>query len=157
MLCGWIHLIEECPEVPYQPPKEEEQEYQIGPCWCCGQKGHYSKLCPELEMIKKTKNTRYTKACDSSVDEEIPYHVEITKPQMVGGYLYRPGSGVLKGKLRTGTRQSYLPSKSSTGVPKKEGTSDRRGVRRSTASSPSGKPEGYTGGTGGCFRWSTPR
>ena len=29
--CGWIHLTEECPEIPYQPPKEEEPEYQVGP------------------------------------------------------------------------------------------------------------------------------
>ena len=34
--CGWIHLTEECPEIPYQPPKEEKPEYPVGPCWSCG-------------------------------------------------------------------------------------------------------------------------
>ena len=32
---------------------------------------------------------------------------------MIGGHLYRPGSGVLKDKPKTGPKQAYLPNKPS--------------------------------------------
>ena len=51
--CGWIHLTEECPEIPYQPPKEEEPEYQVGPCWSYGQQGHFARTCPDVETSAK--------------------------------------------------------------------------------------------------------
>ena len=94
-------------------------------------------------------NTKYEEAQGSYEGETIPYHVEITKPQMIGGHLYRPGSGVLKGKTKVGPRQAYLPSKPSKGTPRREQASDRRGAQRSATSPPSDKPQGYTGGSGG--------
>ena len=51
--CGWIHLTKECPEIPYQPPKEEKPEYSVGPCWSCGQQGHFAKTCPNVEISTK--------------------------------------------------------------------------------------------------------
>ena len=107
--CGWIHLTEECPEIPYQPPKEEEPEYQVGPCWSFGQ-GHFARTCPDVETSAKKINkfnTKHEETQDSYEEETIPYHVEITKPQMIGGHLYRPGSGVLKVKTKV-DRPIYL-------------------------------------------------
>ena len=88
------------------------------------------------------------KEVQGSYEETIPYHVEITKPQMIGGHLYRPGTGVLTGKAKTGPKQAYLPTKPSKGTPRREQTPDKRGVQRS-ATSPSDKPQGYTEGSGG--------
>ena len=51
--CGWIHLTKECPEIPYQPPKEEKPEYSVGSCWSCGQQGHFARTCPNVEMSAK--------------------------------------------------------------------------------------------------------
>ena len=51
--CGWIHLTKECPEVPYQTPKEEKPEYSVGPCWSCGQQGHFARTCPNVEISTK--------------------------------------------------------------------------------------------------------
>ena len=67
---------------------------------------------------------------------------------MIGGHLYRPGSGVLKGKTKAGPKQAYLPSKPSKGTPRKEQASDGRGAQRSATSPPSDKPQGYTEGSG---------
>ena len=50
--CGWIHLTKECPEVPYQPPKEEKPEYSVGPCWSCEQ-GHFARTCPNVDISAK--------------------------------------------------------------------------------------------------------
>ena len=94
-------------------------------------------------------NTKYEEAQGSYEERPIPYHVEITKPQMIGGHLYRPGSGVLKGKTKVGPRQAFLPSKASKSTPRREQASDRRGAQRSATSPPSDKPQGYTGGSGG--------
>ena len=60
----------------------------------------------------------YEEAQGSYEEETITYHVEITKPQMIGGHLYRPGSGVLKDKTKTGPKQAFLPNKPSKGTPK---------------------------------------
>ena len=151
--CGWIHLTEECPEIPYQPPKKEEPEYLVGPCWSCRQQGHFARTCPNVETSMQkviTKfNPKYEEAQGSYEGETIPYHVKITKPQMIGGHLYRPGSGVLKGKNKGGPKQAFLPYKSSKGTPGKEQTSDRKGVQRSTTSPPSDKLQGYIGSSGG--------
>ena len=160
--CGWIHLTEECPEIPYQPPRKEKPEYSVGPCWSCGQKGHFARTCPNVEASTKkviTKfNPKYEEAQWSYEGETIPYHVEITKPQMIGGHLYRPGSGVLKDQTKTGPKQAFLPSKSSKGIPRKEKTSDRKGVQISATSPPTDKPQGYTGGSGGgASGWETTR
>ena len=91
-------------------------------------------------------NSKYEEAQDSYEGETIPDHVEITKPQMIGGHLYRPGSGVLKGKTKTGPKQAYLPNKPSKVTPRKEQASDRKGAQKSATSPPSDKPQGYTGG-----------
>ena len=151
--CGWILLTEECPEIPYQPPKEEELEYQVGPCWSCGKQSHFARTCPNVETSAKKLiskfNPKYEEAQDSYEGETIPYHVEITKPQMIGGHLYRPGSGVLKDKTKVGPKQAYLPSKPYKGTPRKEQASDRRGAQKSATSPPSDKPQGYTEGIGG--------
>ena len=150
--CGWIHLTEECPEIPYEPPKEEEPEYQVGPCWSYGQQGNFTRTCPNVETSTKkviTKfNPKYEEAEWSYEGETTPYHVEITKPQMIG-HLSRPGSGVLKDKTKTGPKQAFLPNKPSKGTPRKEQASDRRGAQRLATSPPSDKPQGYTGGSGG--------
>ena len=68
---------------------------------------------------------------------------------MIGGHLYRPGSGVLKGKTKTGPKQAYLPTKPSKSTPRREQASDKRGAQRSATSPPSDKPQGYTEGSGG--------
>ena len=68
---------------------------------------------------------------------------------MIDGHLYRPGSGVLKDKTKTGPKQAFLPNKPFKGTPRKEQASDRRGVQRSATSPPSDKPQGYTGSSGG--------
>ena len=68
---------------------------------------------------------------------------------MIGGHLYRPGSGVLKDKTKAGPKQAYLPSKPSKGTPRREQASDRRGAQKSSTSPSSDKPQGYTGGSGG--------
>ena len=49
---------------------------------------------------------------------------------MIGGHLYRPGSGVLDDKTKVGPKQAYLPSKPSKGTPRKEQASDRRGCTK---------------------------
>ena len=51
--CGWIHLTKECPEIPYQPPKEEKPEYPVGSCWSCGQQSHFARTCLNMEMSAK--------------------------------------------------------------------------------------------------------
>ena len=149
VLCGKIHFTEECPEVPYQ---EEEPKYQVGPCWSCEQ-GHFARTCPNVETSTKKEiikfSPTYEKVQGSYEEETIPYHVEITKPQMIGGHLYRPGSGVLKGKTKVGPKQAYLPNKPSKGTHKREQASDRKGAQRSATSPPSDKPQGYTEGSGG--------
>ena len=148
--CGWIHLTKECPEEPYQPPKEEKPKYQVSPCWSCGQQGHFARTCPDVEASanKLTNKLKHEEAQGSYEKETIPYHVEITKPQMIGGHLYRPGSGVLRGKIKVRPRQAYLPSRPSKGTPRREQTPDRRGAQRSATSPPSDKPQGYTGSSG---------
>ena len=67
---------------------------------------------------------------------------------MIGGHLYRPGSGVLKGKTKVGPKQAYLPNKPSKSTPRREQASDKRGAQRSATSPPSDKPQGYTGSGG---------
>ena len=94
-------------------------------------------------------NTKHEEAQDSYEEETIPYYVEITKLQMIGRHLYRPGSGVLKDKTKVEPGQAYLPSKPSKGTPRREQASDRRGAQRSATSPPSDRPQGYTGGSGG--------
>ena len=91
----------------------------------------------------------YEKAQRSYEEETIPYHVEITKPQMIGGHLYRPGTDVLKDKTKIGPKQAFVPNKPSKGTPRREQASDKRGVQRSATSPPSDKPQGYAGGSGG--------
>ena len=56
---------------------------------------------------------------------------------------------MLKDKTKTGPKQAFLPYKSSRDTPRKEQTSDRKGVQRSTTSPPTDKPQGYIGGSGG--------
>ena len=92
---------------------------------------------------------QYKEVQGSYEEETIPYHVEIIKPQMIGGHLYRPGSGVLKDKTKTGPKQAFLPYKSSKGTPRREQASNRKGAQRSATSPPSNKPQGYTEGSGG--------
>ena len=151
--CGWIHLTEECPEIPYQPSQEEKPEYPVGPCWSCGQQGHFAKTCSNVEISTKKEipnfSPHYEEVQGSYEEETIPYHVEISKPQMIGGHLYGPGSGVLKGKAKTGPKQAYLPTKPSKSTPRREQASDKRGAQRSATSPPSDKPQGYTEGSGG--------
>ena len=150
--CGWIHLTKECPEVPYQPPKEEKPEYSVGPCWSCGQQGNFARTCPNVEISAKKEipnfSPHYKEVQGSYEEETIPYHVEITKPQMIDGHLYRPGSGMLKDKTKTGPRQAYLPTKPSKSTPRREQASDKRDAQRSATSPPSDKPQGYTEGSG---------
>ena len=151
--CGWIHLTKECLQVPYQPPKEEKSEYSVGSCWSCGQQGHFARTCPNVEISIKKEIPNFSphyKEVQSLYEEEtIPYHIEITKPQMIGGHLYRPGSGVLKDKTKTGPKQAYLPNKPSKSTPRREQASDKRGAQKSATSPPSDKPQGYTEGSGG--------
>ena len=111
----------------------------------CQNLSRCGNFCKEINKF----NTKYEEAQDSYEEETIPYHVEITKPQMIGGHLYRPGSGVLKDKTKVRPRQTYLPSKPSKDTPRREQASDRRGAQRSTTSPPSDKPQGYTGSSGG--------
>ena len=133
--------------------KSKNQKYQVGPCWSCGQQGHFARTCTDVETAAKKLinkfNTKHEEAQGSYEEETIPYHVEITKPQMIHGHLYRPGLCVLKGKTKVGPKQAYLPNKPSKGTPRREQTSDRRGAQRSATSPPSDKPQGYTGGSGG--------
>ena len=149
--CGWIHLIKECPEIPYQPLKEKKPGYSVGPYWSCGQQGHFARTCPNVEMSTKKEipnfSPHYKKVQKSHEEETITYHIEITKPQMIGGHLYR--SGVLKDKTKTGPKQAYLPNRPSKSTPRREQVSDKRGVQRSATSPPSDKPQGYTEGSGG--------
>ena len=151
--CGWIHLTKECPEIPYQLPKEEKPEYPVGPCWSCGQQGHFARTCPNVEISTKKEipnfSPHYKEIQGSYEEETVPYHVEITKPQMIGGHLYRPGSGVLKDKTKTGPKQAFLPYKASKGTPRREQISDKRGTQRSTTSPPSDRPQSYIEGSGG--------
>ena len=128
--CGWIHLTKECPEIPYQPPKEEKQEYSVGPCWSCGQQGHFARTCPNVKISINKEipgfSPHYKEVQGLFEEDPIPYHVEITKPQMIGGHLYRPASGVLKDKTKTGPKQAYLPNKPSKSTPRREQASDKR-------------------------------
>ena len=59
---------------------------------------------------------------------------------MIGGHLYRPGSGVLKSKTKVGPKQAYLPNKPSKSTPGREQASDKRDAQRSATSPPSDKP-----------------
>ena len=76
---------------------------------------------------------------------------------MISGHLYRPGSGVLKGKAKTGPKQAYLPTKPSKSTPRREQASDKKGAQRSATSPPSDKPQGYTEGSGGGAPGGRPR
>ena len=132
--------------------KRKKPGYPVGPCWSCGQQGHFARTCPNVETSTKKEITKfsphYEEVHGSYEEETIPYHVEITKPQMIGGHLYRPSSGVLKGKTKVGPKQAYLPNKPSKSTPRREQASDKRGAQRS-ATSPSDKPQGYTDSSGG--------
>ena len=75
-----------------KPPKEEKPKYPVGSCWSCGQQGHFARTCLNVEMCAKKEIPNFSphdKEVQGSYEEEtLPYHVEITKPQMIGGHLY---------------------------------------------------------------------